>query len=91
MKASGKRFDMKYDNFRENYLTIVSSGERVTTPFHEIGHMVEWANPELVRLEKEFVEYKAKGEGYSRLKDVFSLTNYRADEVVKRMTLLALI
>ena len=31
----------------DGYLTIVTNGTRESTPFHEIGHMVEWANPEV--------------------------------------------
>lgn len=78
---SGRYYDTKYENYKNGYLTIVTDGERKTTPFHEIGHMVEWNNEEVVRLEKEFVENRTKGESPSRLQDIFPGMDYGYDEV----------
>lgn len=65
------------------YITINMNGVRRTTPFHEIGHMVEYFNYDALRLSREFVEHRTKGEGFTKLKDLFPSSEYRADEVVK--------
>ncbi|MCI5709280.1 hypothetical protein, partial [Veillonella caviae] len=65
------------------YITINMNGVRRTTPFHEIGHMVEYFNYDALRLSREFVEHRTKGEGFTKLKDLFPSSGYRADEVVK--------
>lgn len=86
VKATTKRlmWDTKYENFKDGYVTIYSTGVRKTTPFHEIGHMVEHFNPDLVRIEKEWVDQRTKGEKPTRLIDIFPKSNYGPDEVVKK-------
>lgn len=83
VKASGY-FDTSMPNYKESYLTITTNGTRKTTPYHEIGHMVGWNNKDVVRIEKEWIEYRTAGEEYTRLKDIFPQSLYREDEVVKK-------
>lgn len=65
-------------------ISIYSSGKRATTAYHEIGHMVEFFNSDLVRLEREFVASRTKGEKATKLADLFPGWNYRANEVTKK-------
>lgn len=83
-KASGREYDVKYNNYLDGYLTIVSTGARKTTPYHEIGHMVEFFNRNLVRIEKEWVDQRTKDEKPTRLLDIFPNLPYGPYEVVKK-------
>ncbi|WP_326516133.1 minor capsid protein [Ligilactobacillus murinus] len=83
-KANGRAYDTKYDNYLDGYLTITAEGERKTTPYHEIGHMVEFFNKDLVRIEKEWVDQRTKGEKPTRLLDIFPKIKYDPSEVVKK-------
>ena len=83
-KASGREYDVKYDNYLDGYLTITATGVRKTTPYHEIGHMVEFFNKDLVRIEKEWVDQRTKGEKPTRLLDIFPKIKYDPSEVVKK-------
>lgn len=65
-------------------VSIYSSGVRETTPYHEIGHMVDHFNPDLVRIEKEFVASRTKGEDATRLNDIFPGFGYRLSETTKK-------
>lgn len=65
-------------------LSIYTNGERLTTPFHEIGHMVESFNSNVVRIEKEFIASRTKGESATLLKDIFPGFNYRWNESTKK-------
>ena len=65
-------------------IIIASTGKRATTPFHEIGHMVEWNNPEILRIEKEWVNSRTIGEDYMRLNEIFPKSNYEDYEVTKK-------
>ncbi|MDY4002843.1 MAG: hypothetical protein SOY62_10075 [Streptococcus orisratti] len=65
-------------------LVIATNGVRKSTPFHEIGHMVEMSNPDLVRLEKAWVDQRTAGEQETRLKDIFPMSGYGSREVTKR-------
>lgn len=80
---SGLYYDTKYDNYESGFLTIVTNGVRKTTPYHEIGHMVEWANPDLVRIEKEWVEQRTQGEKFVRLSDIFKDPRYHETEITR--------
>lgn len=79
-----KKIRRGYFQSSDDPLVIAADGVRKTTPFHEIGHMVEWANPHLVRLEKEWVDQRTFGEKQTRLKDIFPLANYKTYEVTKK-------
>ncbi|MGV3235341.1 minor capsid protein [Latilactobacillus curvatus] len=65
-------------------VSIYSTGERATTAWHEIGHMVDYFNPNLVRLEKEFVDARTKGEMEVRLKSLFPNSRYGPRERIKK-------
>lgn len=65
-------------------VSIYSSGERPTTPFHEIGHMIEHFNPNVVRIEKEFVKSRTVGEEETRLRDIFPGSGYSYLETTKK-------
>lgn len=84
VKPSCARYDTKMPNFADGYLTIVTDGERKSTAFHEIGHMIEWSNPEIVRLEKEWINYRTAGEEEVSLRELFPISRYRYDEKTKK-------
>ncbi|MDA5386962.1 minor capsid protein [Loigolactobacillus backii] len=65
-------------------VSIYGSGSRTTTPYHEIGHMVDHFNPDLVRIEKEFVASRTKGEDETMLNDIFPGFGYRLSETTKK-------
>lgn len=83
-KVNGREYDTKYDNYRDGYLTITATGVRKTTPYHEIGHMVEFFNKNLVRIEKEWVDQRTKGEKPTRLLDIFPDLDYAPSEIVRK-------
>lgn len=66
----------------KDYVTIHLS-DRVTTPYHEIGHLVEFFSPDLVKIEKEFIESRTKGETETQLKTLFPGFGYGAREKTK--------
>ena len=76
-----RMWDYSLENYKDGYLTIVTDGTRNTTPFHEIGHMVEWYNPEVLRIEKEFLKARTVGEELTKLNDLFPNFGYRDNEV----------
>ena len=82
VKRSG--YDISLENFKDGFLTIATNGERVTTPFHEIGHMVEWFNKDIVRLEKEWIEKRTQGEEEIKLSKLFPFSGYSSKEVTKK-------
>lgn len=65
---------------KDGYLTIVTNGVKKTTPFHEIGHMVEWANPDVLRIEKEFIASRTVNEKPVKLKELFPNFSYSTKE-----------
>lgn len=65
-------------------ISIYASGVRATTPFHEVGHMVEHFNPDVLRIEKEFVDGRTKGEAQTRLADLFPGWDYDYMETTKK-------
>lgn len=67
-----------------DYLTITMNGVRKSTPYHEIGHMVEWNNPDIVRLEKAWIDSRTAGDREERLRDLFPMFGYDGTEVVKK-------
>lgn len=62
-------------------VSIYGNGIRKTTPFHEIGHMVDNFNPNLIRIEKEFIKSRTQGEKSTELRELFPNNNYKAREV----------
>ncbi|KRN29226.1 phage mu protein f like protein [Lactobacillus selangorensis] len=65
-------------------ISIYANGVRKTTAFHELGHLVEYFNPNLVRINKDFVASRTKGEKPSRLRDIFIGYGYSPEEVTKK-------
>lgn len=66
------------------YNTIYSS-LNTTTAWHEIGHFVEDHNPDVERIEREFLKKRTKGEKATRLYDVFNgWLAYSRDETTKK-------
>lgn len=78
-----QRYDTKLPDYRTKYVTINTDGVRVSTPFHEIGHLVQWANPDVVRIEKEFLQERTIGERFIRLSDLFPGVGYKPGEITK--------
>lgn len=82
--ANGRYFAVKFDDYRNGYVTIHMDGIRKTTPFHEIGHYVEFFNPEALRISKEFLLQRTYGEVASKLIDIFPNLDYSEKEVTKK-------
>ena len=82
--GNGKRYETKFADFKNGYISIHMNGVRKTTPYHEIGHMVEYINPNALRLSKEFLSYRTAGENFVRLKDIFQNSKYGLKEVTKK-------
>lgn len=83
VKPSGKYYESNFDDFRDKYVSIHMSGNRRTTPYHEIGHMVEFFNPNVLRISKEFIEARTQGEKAVPLRDLFPSSGYGHQEVTK--------
>lgn len=67
----------------EDCITIATDTVRKTTPFHELGHMTEVLNPEILRIEKEFIEKRTKDEKEVLLKQLFPFSGYSSKERTK--------
>lgn len=67
----------------EDCITIATDTVRRTTPFHELGHMMEVLNPEILRIEKEFIEKRTKDEKEVLLKQIFPFSGYSSKERTK--------
>lgn len=67
----------------EDCITIATDTVRKTTPFHELGHMMEVLNPEILRIEKEFIEKRTKDEKEVLLKQLFPFSGYSSRERTK--------
>lgn len=65
-------------------LSIYASGRRETTPYHEIGHLVEYLNPDTLRISRAFLSNRTKGEGYTKLSEIFPGFGFRSNEITKR-------
>lgn len=81
VRPSGRTYNPKYPNYRDGYWTICTETIYESTPYHEIGHLMDWFQPEAVRLEKEFVAKRTAGELPTRLKDIFPGYGYRPHEI----------
>ena len=82
VKQNGKEYATKFKNYKEGYITIHMDGARNTTPFHEIGHMVEYFNQSALRISKTFLQIRTVGEKSKFLRDLFLDDRY-GDEVTK--------
>lgn len=82
VNSSGRRL-LKNARLNEG-LSIYASGRRETTPYHEIGHLVERLNPDILRISKEFLDNRTKGEDFTKLSEIFPGFSYKPNEVTKR-------
>ncbi|MYZ05698.1 hypothetical protein FYL03_09325 [Lactobacillus salivarius] len=76
----------QYNKFGEDlhngkYNSIYSTGKRKTTAWHEIGHFVEEHNKDTLRISKEFVANRTKGEQPEMLRDILKAPDYDESEV----------
>lgn len=67
----------------ENFITINMNGVRKTTPFHEIGHMVEYFSKYASRLSNEFIDMRTKGEVEEKLNDILNMRCYGREAAKK--------
>lgn len=84
VNSKGNAYDKKYPDYKDGYLTIAAEGTRKGVPYHEIGHMIEWSNPNVLRIEKEWVNKRTIGEKPISLKKIFPNSGYRLTEVTKK-------
>lgn len=83
IKDEGKKISTK--KVQRGYFTISRvdgsvvidmNGVRRTTPFHELGHMVEYFNPEALRLSLQFRNARVEGEKMEFLADILDYKGY---------------
>lgn len=84
VKDLGRKYVTSLPNYVTDYFTIAMSGLRKTTPWHEIGHMVEHLNPNALRISKEFIAARTAGETPTKLSQIFPGGNYRPNEVTRK-------
>lgn len=76
-------YDKLPGDLKDDYLTIAMNGERKTTAFHEIGHMVEHYNKDALRISHKWIKERTEGEDFVRLMDLFPGYNYGHTEMTK--------
>ena len=77
--ASGKIDWTQVGNPRTDYISINMNGVKKTTPFHEIGHMVEYFNKDALRLSIEFRNMRTRGEKVQLLADLLNFPAYKME------------
>jgi SPP1 gp7 family putative phage head morphogenesis protein len=77
--ASGKIDWHQEGNPKTDYISINMDGIRRTTPFHEIGHMVEYFNKDALRLSIEFRNMRTRGEKVQLLADLLNIPAYKME------------
>ena len=80
---SGRYYATKYKNYEEDYISIHMTGQRKQTPYHELGHYVEFFNKDALRISKEFIKARTKNENYIKLTDLFHGLGFSNKEIVK--------
>lgn len=80
--AEGRRKSVSLEELL-NTATIYLSGSSATVEFHEIGHLVENYHPDTLRISKEFIADRTKGEQTKKLSSIFPGFGYRDDEITK--------
>lgn len=80
---SGRYYATKYENYEEDYISIHMTGQRKQTPYHELGHYVEFFNKDALRISKEFIKARTKNENYIKLTDLFHGLGFSNKEIVK--------
>ena len=84
VKDKGRHYVRTMPNYTTDYFTIAMDGQRKTTPWHEIGHMVEHLNPNALRISKEFVAERTAGESSISLQRLFPTAKYEIYETTKK-------
>ena len=80
---SGRYYATKFKNYEEDYISIHMTGQRKQTPYHELGHYVEFFNKDALRISKEFIKARTKNENYIKLTDLFHGLGFSNKEIVK--------
>ena len=80
---SGRYYATKFENYKEDYISIHMTGQRKQTPYHELGHYVEFFNKDVLRISKEFIKSRTKNENYMKLADLFPGFGFGNKEIVK--------
>ena len=60
------------------------NGVRKTTPFHEIGHYVEFFNSDALKISKDFIAQRTKDENPVALAELFPGFGYNDTEITKK-------
>lgn len=81
--ANGKYYVTKFPDYKTGYVSIHMNGMRKTTPYHEIGHYVEYFNKNALRISKEFLKDRTKDEKTIKLKKLFPNVDYDNKETTK--------
>lgn len=80
---NGRYYATKFENYKEDYISIHMTGQRKQTPYHELGHYVEFFNKDVLRISKEFIKSRTKNENYMKLADLFPEFGFGNKEIVK--------
>ncbi len=79
--ANGRRYaSNKFSDYKDGYVTINMDGKRKTTPYHEIGHYVEFFNRDALKISLDFVKARTRGESQVQLMELFPGWGYSANE-----------
>lgn len=81
--ANGKYYATKFPDYKTGYVSIHMTGMIKTTPYHEIGHYVEYFNKDALRISKEFLTARTKDEKPILLRNIFLNTDYKKNEITK--------
>lgn len=81
--ANGKYYATKFPDYKTGYVSIHMTGMFKTTPYHEIGHYVEYFNKDALRISKEFLTARTKDEKPILLRNIFLNTDYKKSEITK--------
>lgn len=81
--ANGKYYATKFSDYKTGYVSIHMTGMIKTTPYHEIGHYVEYFNKDALRISKEFLTARTKDEKPILLRNIFLNTDYKKNEITK--------
>lgn len=84
VKNMGRHYVRTLPNYATDYFTIAMDGQRKTTPWHEIGHMIEHLNSDALRISKMFVAARTAGETPIPLQSLYPGRKYGANETTKK-------
>lgn len=82
--TGGGKYQTKFSDYIGGFVTINMSGDRESTPFHEIGHFVECMNSDAIRISREFLTRRTAGEKPVSLKRLFPIFGYSKQETTKK-------